>query len=104
MSEAQLRERVRHFLRKEAEARSGMGMGGDLNYNPGLLIGDGRRPGRPRKVGRPKVVHHRAQKGGAVGNPHALSEWRHFFEKYRLAHPHLPYRQAQKMAAAAYKK
>ena len=111
MSEEQLRDRVRHFLQKEAEVRSG----GDINFNPGLLMGDGRkRVGRPRKVGRPKggdinynpgllVGDGRRKKGGASGNHSALSAWREFFEGYRAQHPNMPYREAQKRAAVIYK-
>lgn len=115
-----LRQRVRHFLAKEAMARSG----GDLNYNPGLLLGDGRkRPvGRPRKVGRPSLKAVKARKavgrprkavGGArvkksrvghVGNAGALAQWRHFFESYRRKHPNMAYREAQKRAAAEYRR
>ena len=103
-----LRQRVRHFLMKEANARSG----GDLNYNPGLLLGDGRK----RKVGRPtkaavarRVKVAKAKKvkrvgGAAKGNIKALSAWRHYFEKYRRAHPNMDYRTAQKAAAAEYKR
>jgi hypothetical protein len=105
-----LRQRVRHFLAKEAMARSG----GDLNYNPGLLIGDGRKRavGRPRKVGRPtlKAVKRRKAVGGArpkkaaKGNMAALSEWRKFFDGYRRRHPNMAYREAQQKAAAEYRR
>lgn len=96
-----LRQRVRNFLMKEAQIRSG----GDLNYNPPMLLGDGKRVGRPRKVGRPKIVKHRAvKKVGGSKQSDALADWRLFFEKYRRKHPNMPYREAQKKAAVEYKK
>ena len=83
MSEAQLRNRVRHFLRQEAVARSG----GDINYNPGLLMGDGKKK-------RAAAAHE--------GNVTALNAWQKHLKKYRKLHPDMPFKEAQQKAKATY--
>ena len=84
MSEEQLRARVRHFLRQEASARTG----GDINYNPGLLMGDGKKKRKSRK--------------GGEGNPKALNKWQKHLNAYRKQHPKMPFREAQQKAKASY--
>ena len=84
MSEAQLRNRVRHFLRQEAVARSG----GDINYNPGLLMGDG------IKKKRAAPAHE--------GNVEALKKWQKHLKAYRKLHPNMSFREQQQKAKASY--
>ena len=101
--EQHLRARVRHFLEKEAIARSG----GDLNFNSGLLLGDGRKKRRGGDLnyndglllgdGRKK------RRGGAsAGNPKALERWQKHLRAYRKEHPGISYREAQKRAKATF--
>lgn len=49
--------------------------------------------GRRRRVG-----------GARHGNVQALSHWHAYLHKYRMAHPHMSYRQAQHNASMAYHK